>query len=150
VEGQPFVGPAGRLLDEVMGELGMDRSSLYVTNAVKHFKFELRGKRRVHAKPSAREVAACAPWLEAEIGAVRPAAILCLGVTPAQALLGREFRMGTGRGVAHEGTRHAPWVMATWHPSALLRMPDAAMREKARAELAADLRAFAGRVGEGG
>jgi uracil-DNA glycosylase family protein len=127
--GLPFVGPAGRLLDEALAAAGIDRSLAYATNAVKHFKWVQRGKRRIHSKPGAREIQACHPWLEAEIAALRPAVIVCLGATAAQALLGRDFRVSRQRGV-FVPSNLAPHVMATIHPSALLRAPDHATRER--------------------
>jgi DNA polymerase len=139
--GRPFVGPAGRLLDDALAEAGVDRSQVYVTNAVKHFKWVPRGKRRVHAKPNGLEVAACRPWLDAEIAAVRPSLILCLGATAAQALLGAQFRVTQHRGEVRsldDGTR----VSATVHPSSILRMPDGD-REAAFTALVEDLRAAA-------
>jgi len=121
--GEPFVGPAGRLLDEALTAAGIDRDEAYVTNVVKHFKFEQRGKRRIHKKPNMSEVNACRPWLEAEIEAVQPAALVCLGATAAQALLGRAFRVTQHRGELVE-SELAPLVTATIHPSAILRAPD--------------------------
>jgi probable DNA metabolism protein len=136
--GRPFVGPAGHLLDRVMGEVGLPRDQVYVTNAVKHFKWEPRGKRRVHARPSSREVAACRPWLQAEIAAIKPAMIVALGATAAQSLFGNGFRVTQLRGQPIKSD-HAPWCMATVHPSALLRTPDE-QREEAIAAFAHDLR----------
>ncbi|MET0660058.1 MAG: UdgX family uracil-DNA binding protein, partial [Steroidobacteraceae bacterium] len=123
LEGRPFVGPAGQLLDRALKEAGLDRHSIYVTNAVKHFKWEPRGKRRLHKKPIEREIAACRPWLLQELELVQPALIVCLGATAAQSLLGKSFRITQQRGVV---LRHEQYgtVMATYHPSALLRMPD--------------------------
>jgi uracil-DNA glycosylase len=118
--GRPFVGPAGRVLDEALEAAGIDRGSAYVTNAVKHFKWEARGKRRIHAKPSWTEVAACRPWLDAELEAVRPRVLVCLGATAAQALLGRDFRVTRQRGTWVESDL-AEHVTATIHPSAILR-----------------------------
>src|SRR5437868_12714326 len=112
--GHPFVGPAGRLLDRALAEAGLPRAKTYVTNVVKHFKWEPRGKRRLHKKPSAREIAACRPWLDQEIQLVRPEAIVCLGATAAQALLGRAFRVSVQRGKRIESS-FAPWVLATVH-----------------------------------
>jgi DNA polymerase len=140
--GRPFVGPAGQLLDGLLARVGIDRSQVYVTNSVKHFKFEQRGKRRIHSKPSARDVTACLPWLHAEIAAVRPRAILCLGATAAQALLGRDFRMTRDHGKLYAGTPHAPSVMAAIHPSALLRIPDPDLRRQTEAEFVEDLARF--------
>jgi uracil-DNA glycosylase len=130
--GHPFVGPAGRLLDRALEAAGIDRSAVYVTNAVKHFKWEPRGKRRIHQKPNAGEIRACHPWLEAEIAVVRPQALVCLGATAAQALLGKEFRVTQRRGEVFASPL-APLVMATVHPSSILRAPDDDTR---RAELA--------------
>jgi uracil-DNA glycosylase len=118
--GRPFVGPAGRVLDEALEAAGIDRGSAYVTNAVKHFKWEARGKRRIHAKPSWSEVAACSRWLDAELEAVRPPVLVCLGATAAQALLGRDFRVTRQRGTWVESDL-AEHVTATIHPSAILR-----------------------------
>jgi DNA polymerase len=130
--GRPFVGPAGRLFDEALAEAGIDRSAAYVTNAVKHFKWEARGKRRIHQKPSASEVAACRPWLEAEISAVEPRVLVLLGATAAQSLLGRAFRVTQSRGTLVESDL-AQAVTATIHPSAILR----GAPERRQAELAA-------------
>ena len=123
IEGKPFVGPAGRLLDEALVAAGIDRDRAYVTNVVKHFKFEQRGKRRIHKKPNMAEITACRPWLDAEIEVVQPAALVCLGATAAQALLGRSFRVTQHRGEFVESDL-APLVTATIHPSAILRAPD--------------------------
>jgi DNA polymerase len=123
VEGEPFVGPAGRLLDEALVAAGIDRDEAYVTNVVKHFKFEQRGKRRIHKKPNMAEITACRPWLEAEIEVVGPTALVCLGATAAQALLGRTFRVTQHRGEFVESDL-APLVTATIHPSAILRAAD--------------------------
>jgi uracil-DNA glycosylase len=121
--GKPFVGPAGKLFDNALAEAGIDRSLTYVTNVVKHFKWEPRGKRRIHKKPNAQEISACRPWLEAEISVVKPQVIVALGATAAQALLGPKFRVTKQRGEFIESTL-APYVMATVHPSAILRAPD--------------------------
>src|SRR5690606_19728737 len=122
-QGRPFVGPAGRLLDEALEESGIERDEVYVTNAVKHFKWEPRGKRRLHRKPSAREMAACQPWLDAEAEVINPQVIVCLGATAAQRFLGRDFRITRQRGQLFETDRD--WqILATWHPSAILRAPD--------------------------
>jgi uracil-DNA glycosylase family protein len=136
LEGEPFVGPAGRLLDEALVAAGIDRDDAYVTNVVKHFKFEQRGKRRIHKKPNMAEITACRPWLEAEIEVVRPRALVCLGATAAQALLGRSFRVTRQRGEFVESDL-APLVTATIHPSAILRAPDE--REVEMKGLIADL-----------
>ena len=122
-EGRPFVGPAGRLLDEALDEAGIDRTGVYLTNVVKHFKFELRGKRRIHRKPDLREQAACLPWLEAELEQIHPTAMVLLGATAAQALLGRDFRVTKQRGTWVQAP-YAPLVTATVHPSSILRAPD--------------------------
>ncbi len=121
--GKPFVGPAGKLFDNALGDAGIDRKQAYVTNVVKHFKWEPRGKRRIHKKPNAVEIAACRPWLEAEIALVKPEVIVALGATAAQALLGPKFRVTKQRGEFIESTL-APYVMATVHPSSILRAPD--------------------------
>ncbi|MGH9957731.1 MAG: UdgX family uracil-DNA binding protein [Pyrinomonadaceae bacterium] len=121
--GKPFVGPAGRLLDSALEEAGIDRFQTYVTNVVKHFKWEPRGKRRIHKKPKAQEIAACRPWLEAEIALIKPKVIVALGATAAQSLLGAKFRVTKQRGQFIESTL-APYVMATVHPSSILRAPD--------------------------
>ncbi len=129
--GKPFVGPAGRLLDDALLEVGIARIQTYVTNVVKHFKWEPRGKRRIHKKPNAREVAACRPWLEAEISLVKPKVIVCLGATAAQALLGPQFRVSKQRGQFIESTL-APYIVATVHPSSILRAPDETRRDEKR------------------
>lgn len=126
--GHPFVGPAGRLLDEALERAGIDRTSLYVTNVVKHFKWEPRGKRRIHSKPVAREIAACRRWLDEEVALLRPRGLLCLGATAAQALIGSDFRVTAQRGELVP-SKLAPRVMATVHPSSLLRMPDEEQRK---------------------
>jgi DNA polymerase len=130
--GSPFVGPAGRLLDRVLAEAGIDRSRAYVTNVVKHFKWEPRGKRRIHAKPNAAEIGACRPWLETEVSLVKPRVLVCLGATAAQALLGKSFKVSRQRGEFVPSSL-APRVMATVHPSSILRAPD---DEQRRAEMA--------------
>jgi len=138
-QGHPFVGPAGRLLHEILEEAGLDRSELFVTNAVKHFKFEPRGKRRIHAKPSYTESMACRGWLDAEIEAVRPRGIVCLGATAAQSFMGRAFSITKARGEL-QATPWTPHWLATWHPSAVLRAPDHDARVRMRGELIDDLR----------
>ena len=143
LEGRPFVGPAGRLLDEALEEAGIDRSDAYVTNAVKHFKWVGRGKRRIHQKPNATEIRACRPWLDAEIAALRPRAVVCLGATAAQALLGRGVRVTQDRGRPLETTL-APVAFATVHPSSILRAPDPEARRREHALFVDDLRAAAG------
>lgn len=142
LEGRPFVGPAGQLLDEIMQRVGLPRNLVYVTNAVKHFKFEPRGKRRIHAKPTAREISACRPWLEAELQIIKPKMLVCLGATAAQSLLGRDFRVTKSRGQVMT-TEWAPWTIATIHPSALLRIPDRALKENTMAEFESDLKLVA-------
>jgi uracil-DNA glycosylase len=139
LEGHPFVGPAGRLLDKLLMEAGVDRKRVYVTNAVKHFKWEPRGQRRIHKKPNSVEIAACRPWLEAEIASVHPKVIVCLGATAAQALLGRDFRVTQHRGELLESPL-APLVMATVHPSSILRAPDEATRQEEMRRFVEDLR----------
>jgi DNA polymerase len=129
--GRPFVGPAGRLFDKALAEAGIDRAEAYVTNVVKHFKWEPRGKRRIHAKPDRLEITACRPWLDAEIGVVQPEVLVCLGATAAQALLGPKFRVTRQRGTFVESPL-APRVTATVHPSSILRAPD---EETRRAEM---------------
>jgi len=140
--GRPFVGPAGKLLDQALEAAGIDRGAVYVTNVVKHFKWELRGKRRIHKKPNAGEVAACRPWLEIEIQLLKPRALVCLGATAAQALLGRQFKVTAHRGQFIESPL-APLVLATVHPSSLLRAPDAETRRRETARFIADLRKVA-------
>jgi uracil-DNA glycosylase len=130
--GRPFVGPAGLLLDDALEEAEIPRDQVYVTNAVKHFKWEPRGKRRLHAKPNAAEVHACRGWLEAEIQLVRPEVIVCLGATAAQVFFGRAFRLTKSRGVLEDGGPWADRILATFHPSALLRMKTGDEREYAR------------------
>jgi uracil-DNA glycosylase len=137
--GHPFVGPAGRVLDQALNDVGIDREQVYVTNAVKHFKWKARGKRRIHDKPNAAEVAACRPWLDAELATVRPRVVVLLGATAAQALLGRSFRVTKERGKVLEETVIAPFVVATVHPSSILRAPDGAARHEAEREFRADL-----------
>jgi uracil-DNA glycosylase family protein len=139
LSGKPFVGPAGRLLDQALEEAGIDRSQTYVTNVVKHFKWEPRGKRRIHAKPNAAEIAACRPWLEAEISLIKPEVIVCLGATAAQALLGKQFRVSRQRGEFVKSSL-APRVMATVHPSSILRAPDDETRRVERQRFIDDLK----------
>jgi uracil-DNA glycosylase family protein len=140
-EGHPFVGPAGRLLDECLEEAGIDRTRAYVTNVVKHFKWQARGKRRIHAKPAWSEIAACRPWLDAELTVVKPDVLVCLGATAAQALLGKSFRVTRERGRPVESDL-APSVLATIHPSAILRA-DAETRERERTAFVDDLKVAA-------
>ncbi len=138
LSGRPFVGPAGRLLDRALQAAGIDRRTVYVTNAVKHFKWVAQGKRRIHQKPAPGEVRACAPWLEAELRVVRPRAVVCLGATAAQALLGRGFRVTARRGELL-ATAYAPLAMATVHPSSILRAPDDESRRAELGRFVADL-----------
>jgi len=140
--GRPFVGPAGKVLDRALEAVGIDRSKVYVTNAVKHFKWEPRGKRRIHAKPNAMEIAACLPWLQAELDLIKPKALVCLGATAAQALLGGTFRVSQRRGQPVESPL-APFVMATVHPSSILRAPDDETREQEYERFVDDLRVLA-------
>ncbi|HET7366250.1 MAG TPA: UdgX family uracil-DNA binding protein [Burkholderiales bacterium] len=137
-KGLPFVGPAGRLLDKALTEAGVDREHLYVTNAVKHFKWELRGKRRLHKTPAQREIDACHQWLEAEVAAVKPQVIVCLGSTAAKAVISKSFKVSTQRGQFVEN-HLAPYVFATLHPSALLRVQEEADRELAFKQFVRDL-----------
>ena len=145
--GKPFVGPAGQLLNELLDEAGVDRSLVYVTNSVKHFRFEQKGRLRLHQKPLARHVNACKPWLEAELEAVSPKMIVALGSTAAQAIKGRDFRVTQSRGEV-SGCPYGDWFMATIHPSAILRVPDDAARGQAKADFAADMRLVARRMKE--
>jgi uracil-DNA glycosylase len=140
--GRPFVGPAGRVLDEALEAAGIDRKLAYVTNAVKHFKWEPRGKRRIHAKPNWAELTACRPWLDAELAVVKPKVLVALGATAAQALLGRQFRVTKQRGVPVESDL-APYVIATVHPSSILRQETDQDRAAAFEELVSDLRTVA-------
>ena len=145
IEGKPFVGPAGRLLDEALVAAGIDRTRVYITNAVKHFKWKPAGKRRLHQKPNAAEISACRPWLEAEIDVVKPAYLVLLGATAAQAMLGRDFRVTTQRGQFFERPR-LPTMMATVHPSSILRAPDDESRELEMHAFIGDLRKLASRL----
>jgi DNA polymerase len=145
--GHPFVGPAGRLLDEVLIEVGIDRSEVYVTNVVKHFKWiaAQRGKRRIHKKPRHSEIEACRPWLDAELQVVRPEVLVCLGASAAQALLGKDFRVSRERGTLMK-SQLAPYIMATVHPSTILRAPDSKAREQQRREFVRDLKKVSGLI----
>jgi len=140
--GHRFVGPAGKLLDRALEQAGIDRAAVYVTNVVKHFKWEPRGKRRIHAKPNAAEIGACRPWLETEIALVRPHALVCLGATAAQALLGKSFKVSKQRGEFVPSSL-APVVMATVHPSSILRAPDDESRRVEMERFVADLKKLA-------
>jgi uracil-DNA glycosylase len=141
--GKPFVGPAGRVLDDGLAEAGIDRRLAYVTNVVKHFKWVGKGKRRIHAKPNSSEIAACRPWLDAELAVVEPRVLVCLGATAAQALLGRDFRVTKQRGELIDSPL-APFATATVHPSSILRAPDEAARQAEYAAFVDDLRVVAG------
>jgi len=142
LKGRPFVGPAGKLLDRCLAEAGLQRKDAYVTNVVKHFKFVPRGKKRIHRKPNAMEIRACKPWLDAEIARVKPTMIVCLGATAAKALLGASFRVSQQRGTPVPSPL-APIVMATVHPSSLLRAPDDETRHRETARFIDDLKAAA-------
>lgn len=142
-QGKPFVGPAGRLLEKALEEAGIDRRKVYVTNAVKHFRWTRRGKRRLHEQPNAGQIRACRPWLEAEIEAVRPKLIVLLGATAAQAVMGPAFRVSKQRGQVLPSPLRVP-VLGTVHPSSILRAPDDQAREIALASFIADLRVAAG------
>ena len=139
LQGKPFVGPAGNLLDKALAEAGIDRTKVYVTNVVKHFKWEPRGKRRIHKKPNALEINACRPWLEAEIRVVQPRVIICLGSTAAQAILGPKFRVSTQR-ATFVPSPLAPFVTATVHPSSILRAPSDEQRRQEMARFIDDLK----------
>lgn len=142
LEGRPFVGPAGRVLDESLEKAGIDRRAIYLTNVVKHFKWEPRGKRRIHQKPNSVEIAACRPWLDAEIALVQPRVLVCLGATAAQALLGRSFKVSRERG-EFVVSPLAPRVLATVHPSSLLRAPDDETRRRETERFVRDLKKVA-------
>ena len=139
LSGKPFVGPAGALLDKALVAAGIDREKVYVTSAVKHFNWEPRGKRRIHKKPNAMHIAACRPWLDAEIEAVKPRVVVCLGATAAQALLGRTFKVTQRRGELIS-SNIAPYLLATVHPSSILRAPDEESRHEEMARFIDDLR----------
>jgi DNA polymerase len=138
-QGKPFVGPAGRVLNEALAAIGLDRSQVYVTNAVKHFKFQVRGKRRMHKHPSRTEVVACRAWLESELAIIKPQLIVLLGATAAQSLIGPQFRISKSRGQLIENPG-SPAIVSTYHPSAILRAPEKEDRDRMRGELVADLR----------
>ncbi len=141
-KGMPFVGPAGRVLDDALEEAEIDRRAVFITNAVKHFKFTTRGKRRIHKRPSAEEIVACRPWLDAELEAVAPKALVALGATAAQGLFGRSFRVTRERGKPLD-SELAPFVMATVHPSSILRAPDEDARSEEYRLFVADLKVLA-------
>jgi DNA polymerase len=142
LQGEPFVGPAGALLDKALAEAGIPRDDVYVTNAVKHFSWEPRGKRRIHKKPRISEIKACRPWLEAELRTVRPEVVVCLGAVAAQSVLGPQFKLMQNHGQVRSSTV-APQVVATIHPSAVLRAPDSEGRRAAYDMLVADLKVVA-------
>ncbi len=144
-KGRPFVGPAGQVLDEVLAEVGIPRDQVYVTNTVKHFKYKQMGKRRIHQKPNTLEVIACRGWLEAEMAVVAPPMLVALGATAAQAFMGPNFRLTQSRGQIFQ-TPFAPWWMATFHPSSILRAPDEAARRQQRALFTEDLARAAARL----
>jgi uracil-DNA glycosylase family protein len=146
-QGKPFVGPAGRLLDEMLEQAGIPRQRVYVTNAVKHFKWTPRGKRRLHGKPNSREIFACRPWLEAELETIKPELLVLMGATAAQSLMGSQFRITRQRGHPFESD-WAPWTMATYHPSALLRAIHQPGEEQLRRDFLADLRLVAKKLAE--
>ena len=143
LQGRPFVGPAGRVLDKALEIAGIDRNDVYVTNAVKHFKWEPRGKRRIHKKPRQLEIAACRPWLEAEIAVTKPEVVVCLGATAAQSLLGTKFKVTERRGEVMPSTL-APFIVATVHPSSILRAPDEEARQEAMTAFVDDIKIIAG------
>jgi DNA polymerase len=145
--GEPFVGPAGKLLDKALVEAGIDRSQTYVTNIVKHFKWEPRGKRRIHKKPNALEIAACKPWFEAEVARLKPEVVVCLGATAAQAILGRSFKVTQQRGKAITSSLLAPVMVATVHPSSILRAPDDEARHEEMRMFVDDLKKVAALIG---
>lgn len=144
-QGHPFVGPAGKVLDRALSAAGIARSDVYVTNIVKHFKFEPRGKRRIHKKPNALEISACRPWLDAELAVIRPQIVVLLGATAAQGILGRTFRVTQQRGRWVQSTI-APYVLATVHPSAILRAPDEQSRHEEMQQFIEDLKPVAERL----
>ena len=145
LQGRPFVGPAGAILDKALAAAGIDRNDIYVTNIVKHFKWEPRGKRRLHKKPNALEISACRPWLEAEINAVKPQVVVLLGATAAQGILGNQFRVTQQRGQWLQ-SKIAPLVMATVHPSSILRAPDDDSRHEEMRKFVADLKKVAAQL----
>jgi uracil-DNA glycosylase family protein len=146
LEGRPFVGPAGALLDKSLEEAGIDRAQVYVTNVVKHFKWEPRGKRRIHKKPDAAEITACRPWLEAELQVVKPRAIVCLGATAARVIIGPKFKVSTQRAQFVE-SELAEYVTATVHPSSILRAPSDDARRVERERFVADLKKIRSAIG---
>jgi DNA polymerase len=149
LSGHPFVGPAGRILDDALQQAGIARERTYVTNVVKHFKWEPRGKRRIHAKPNSAEIGACRPWLEAEMAVVHPRVIVCLGATAAKALLGNSFKVSIDRGRFVDSPL-APLVTATVHPSSILREPDSSARREAMRAFVEDFKKVKARLQSGG
>src|SRR5262245_18311377 len=145
LSGRPFVGPAGKLLDRALADAGIDRDKVYLTNVVKHFKWRPRGKRGIHQKPGWSEMTACRAWLDTELAVVQPRVLVCLGATAAQALLGRDFRITRQRGVPIDSPL-APKVLATVHPSSILRAGDDEARREQMDEFVADLRTVAGLI----
>jgi uracil-DNA glycosylase family protein len=145
LQGRPFVGPAGAVLDKALAAAGIDRQEVYVTNIVKHFKWEPRGKRRLHKKPNALEISACRPWLDAEINAIRPQVVVLLGATAAQGILGNQFRVTKQRGQWLQ-SKIAPLVMATVHPSSILRAPDDDSRHEEMRKFVTDLKKVAAQL----
>lgn len=143
LKGEPFVGPAGKLLDKALVSAGIDRDETYVTNIVKHFKWEPRGKRRIHKKPNALEIAACKPWFEAEVARLKPDVVVCLGATAAQAILGRSFKVTQQRGKVITSSAYAPTIIATVHPSSILRAPDDETRHEEMRKFIHDLKVVA-------
>jgi DNA polymerase len=143
LQGKPFVGPSGRVLDQALEAAGIDRSDTYVTNVVKHFKWIARGKRRMHKTPGAREIAACLPWLEEEVELIKPDVLVCLGATAAKALLGRDFRVTVQHGQV-VSSPFAPRAVATVHPSSILRQPTPEDRRRELEQMIADLKVVAG------
>jgi DNA polymerase len=143
LKGEPFVGPAGKILDKALVSAGIDRDETYVTNIVKHFKWEPRGKRRIHKKPNALEIAACKPWFEAEVARLKPEVVVCLGATAAQAILGRGFKVTQQRGKPITDSPYAPTVIATVHPSSILRAPDDDTRHEEMRKFIDDLKVVA-------
>ena len=149
LQGAPFVGPAGEVLDRALAEIGLDRRSVYITNIVKHFKWEPRGKRRIHQTPRANEIQACRPWLESEIRVIHPDVVVCLGATAAQSLMGSTFRLTQHRGEVLQ-TDFAPALIATIHPSAILRVPDPEMRRRSREQFFEDMKIVAKKLAASG
>lgn len=146
-EGRPFVGPAGALFDKALEAAGIDRKLVYVTNVVKHFKWEGTGKRRIHAKPNQKEITACRPWLDSEVAVLKPKVLVCMGATAAQALLGKQFKVTQRRGEWVTESPLAPFVMATVHPSSILRAPDDAARRASTELFIEELRRVAKVIG---